>query len=259
MADLAANPLRRYDSDVLVLIPAFNEEGCVSQVVKEVVQQGYAALVIDDGSVDRTAEKAEREGATVLRLPVNLGVGGALRCGFRYAVTHGYSVVVQCDADGQHDPGEIAVLLDAMRAHDAELVIGSRFANGEDDYHVGTTRRFVMHRLAHLATRRTGAPITDATSGFRAIGGRALGSFAASYPAEYLGDTIEALALAGRSGHRVVQVGVHMRPRTAGVSTSSSLTSIWYLVRVIAALWLLRFRPEGRRVVRVTLWESGPT
>jgi glycosyltransferase involved in cell wall biosynthesis len=248
----------QFPGDVLVLIPAFNEEGCVGQVVKGVVELGYTALVIDDGSVDRTAEKAEREGAIVLRLPVNLGVGGALRCGFRYALIHGYTTVVQCDADGQHDPAQISVLLDAMRTQDAELVIGSRFES-EEQYRVGTTRRFVMHRLAHLASRRTGASITDATSGFRAISGRLLGSFAASYPAEYLGDTIEALAQAGRAGHRVTQVGVHMRPRAAGVSTSSSLTSIWYLVRVVAALWLQRFRPTGRRVVRVTLWESGPT
>ena len=115
MATFSRDRDQRDHSDVLVLIPAFNEESCVGQVVKDVIQHGYAALVIDDGSVDRTAEKAEGEGATVLRLPVNLGVGGALRCGFRYAVTHGYSTVVQCDADGQHDPAEIAVLLDAMR------------------------------------------------------------------------------------------------------------------------------------------------
>ena len=260
MADLATHSERRDHSDVLVLIPAFNEEGCVGQVVKDVVQLGYAALVIDDGSVDRTAEKAEREGATVLRLPVNLGVGGALRCGFRYAVTHGYSTVVQCDADGQHDPAEIAVLLDAMRTHEAELVIGSRFAHAEQDYHVGTTRRFVMHRLAHLATRRTGAPITDATSGFRAIGGRAARHRS---PRRIRPSTSATRSRRSRrpaaAGYRVTQVGVHMRPRASGVSTSSSLTSIWYLVRVIAALWLQRFRPDGRRVVRVTLWESGPT
>lgn len=259
MRQLAADPQPRATGRVLVLIPGFNEEACVGQVVHDVVRAGYPALVIDDGSVDRTGETAERAGATVLRLPVNLGVGGALRCGFRYALMHGYDTVVQCDADGQHDPDEIAILLDAMRADDADLVIGSRFAADDHDYHVGTTRRFVMHRLAKLASRRTGATITDATSGFRAIGGRLLGSFAASYPAEYLGDTIEALAQAGRSGYRVTQVGVHMRPRAAGVSTSSSLTSIWYLVRVVAALWLQRFRPTGRRVVRFTLWEGSPT
>jgi glycosyltransferase involved in cell wall biosynthesis len=244
--------------DVLVLVPAFNEEGSVGTVVDEVVRHGYDVLVIDDGSVDRTADKARRAGAVVLRLPVNLGVGGALRCGFRYAVVHGSSTVVQCDADGQHDPAQIPVLLDTMRAEHADMVVGSRFALEGDAYEVGTVRRLVMHRLAHLASRRAGVTITDATSGFRAIGGRLLGSFAASYPAEYLGDTIEALAQASRAGFRVVQVGVRMRPRAAGISTSSSVASVWYLVRVVAAVWLQRFRPEGRRVVRVTLWESGP-
>jgi glycosyltransferase involved in cell wall biosynthesis len=247
----------RVRADVLVLIPAFNEADSVGGVVADVVGLGYATLVVDDGSVDRTAEAATRAGATVLRLPVNLGVGGALRCGFRYAVTNGYSIVVQCDADGQHDPADIAVLLDTMRADSADLVVGSRFETDEH-YAVGTVRRLVMHRLAHMASRRAGAPISDATSGFRAIGGRLLGAFAASYPAEYLGDTLEALARAGRDGYRVTQVGVHMRPRAAGISTSSPLASVWYLVRVVAALWLERFRPEGRRVVRVTLWESGP-
>lgn len=259
MRQLAVDRRRRPTGRVLVVVPAFNEEACVGRVVRDIHDAGYPVLVIDDGSSDRTASNAQYAGATVVKLPVNLGVGGALRCGFRYALTHGYDVVVQCDADGQHDPAEIAVLLEAMRAEDADLVIGSRFVADDHGYEVGTTRRFVMHRLAHMASRRTGATITDATSGFRAIGGRLLGSFAASYPAEYLGDTIEALAQAGRSGFKVTQVGVHMRPRAAGVSTSSSLTSIWYLVRVVAALWLQRFRPTGRRVVRVTLWEGSPT
>lgn len=245
---------RHLRDDVLVLIPAFNEEKCVGNVVGDVVSHGYPALVIDDGSVDRTAEEASAAGAIVLRLPVNLGVGGALRCGFRFALTHGYTTVVQCDADGQHDPAEIATLLDAMHHRAAELVVGSRFDGGEH-YEVGLARRMLMHRLGRIASRRTGVVITDATSGFRAIGGRLLGAFAASYPAEYLGDTIEALVQAGREGYTVASVGVHMRPRAAGVSTSSPVASVWYLVRVIAALWLQRFRPEGRRVVRVTLWE----
>jgi hypothetical protein len=146
-----------------------------------------------------------------------------------------------------------------MQREHADLVVGSRFDCDGNAYEVGTIRRIVMHRLAHLASRRSGVTITDATSGFRAIGGRLLGAFAASYPAEYLGDTIEALAQASRAGFRVVQVGVPMRPRAAGISTSSSVASVWYLVRVVAAVWLQRFRPTGRRVVRVTLWESGPT
>jgi glycosyltransferase involved in cell wall biosynthesis len=218
---------------------------------------GYAALVVDDGSTDRTGEVAHNAGATVMRLPVNLGVGGALRCGFRYAVTHGYPVVVQCDGDGQHDPTEIAKLLDEMKRSGADLVIGSRFRSDGAQYDAGRGRRFVMRRLARMASRRTGVTITDATSGFRAIGGNLLGSFAATYPAEYLGDTIESLARAGRAGYKVAEVGVQMHPRSAGVSTASNLGSGWYLLRVIAAIWLQRFRPDDRRV-RLTSWEGGP-
>jgi glycosyltransferase involved in cell wall biosynthesis len=244
--------------EVLVVVPAFNEEACVGRVVAHLRALGYPALVVDDGSIDRTAEVAEQAGAIVLRLPVNLGVGGALRCGFRYAVTHGYQVVVQCDADEQHDPVQIAALLDAMRTHSADLVIGSRFAAGGDDYAVGRARRAVMHRLARMASRRTGVRITDATSGFRAIGGPLLGTFAATYPAEYLGDTMESLARAGRGGYRVVEVPVEMRARGMGVSTASPFASAWYLVRVVAAVWLQRWRPTGPRIVRLTLWEGDP-
>ncbi len=245
-------------SDVLVVIPAFNEEATVGRVVERVRSAGYPALVVDDGCEDRTAEVAEAAGATVLRLPVNLGVGGALRCAFRYAVTHGYRIAVQCDADGQHDPSEISTLLDAMHANNADLVVGSRFAGPDADYSVGTVRRVIMRLLARMASRRTGTRITDATSGFRAIGGTLLGSFAASYPAEYLGDTIESLARAGRAGHRVVEVPVAMHMREAGVSSASPVSSVWYLVRVVAAVWLQRYRRTGRRVVRLSLWEGGP-
>lgn len=244
-------------NDELVVIPAFNEQDSVGQVIEQVRNAGYVALVIDDGSTDRTGEVAAAAGATVVRLPVNLGVGGALRCGFRYAVTHGYPVVVQCDGDGQHDPGEIVKLLDEMKRSGADLVIGSRFRSVDARYEAGRGRRFVMRRLARMASRRTGVTITDATSGFRAIGGDLLGSFAATYPAEYLGDTIESLARAGRSGYRVAEVGVEMRPRAAGVSTASNLASGWYLLRVIAAIWLQRFRPADHRV-RLTAWEGGP-
>lgn len=157
-------------ADVLVVIPAFNEEANVAFVIDEVRHEGFAALVIDDGSTDRTAEVAELAGAVVLRLPVNLGVGGALRCAFRFAVTHGYVTVVQCDADGQHDPSEINRLLETMRVSNADLVIGSRFTTGRRD-DVGLGRRWAMSQLARTASHETGARITDATSGFRAIGG----------------------------------------------------------------------------------------
>jgi len=243
----------------LVVVPAFNEQDSVGRVVEQVQSHGYDALVIDDGSSDRTAEVADTAGATVMRLPVNLGVGGALRCGFRYAVAHGYRVVVQCDGDGQHDPAEIAKLLDEMQRSGADLVIGSRFGAENAQYQTGRVRRFVMRRLARMASRRTGVTMTDATSGFRAIGGDLLGSFAATYPTEYLGDTLESLARAGRAGFVVAEVPVRMRERAAGISTASPISSAWYLVRVVAAVWLQRYRPTGRRTVRLTLWEGEPT
>jgi hypothetical protein len=170
-------------------------------------------------------------------------------------VVNGFVTVVQCDADGQHDPAEIPRLLQTMADSEAELVIGSRFANGHRrDVSLG--RRLAMSRLAHTASRETGAQITDATSGFRAIGGSLLGIFAASYPSEYLSDTVEALARAGRGGHKVVEVSVHMRPRASGLSSASSLTSMWYVVRVMAALRVQSYRPSGRRAVHHTQWEN---
>ena len=246
-------------AEVLVVVPAYNEEATVAGVIESVTRCGLATLVVDDGSVDGTAEVAERAGATVLRLPINLGVGGALRCGFRYAVAHGFSVVVQCDADDQHDPDEIAKLLDTMEARDADLVVGSRFADGAGAYEIGIARRLAMRQLARMTSRRVGATVTDPTSGFRAIGPRLLGPFAASFPAEYLGDTVEAIARAGESGYRVAEVGVSMKRRAEGVSTASSLASVWYIVRVITAIKLQRYRPRGRRTVQLTRWERPPT
>jgi glycosyltransferase involved in cell wall biosynthesis len=242
-------------SDVLVVIPAFNEESNVASVVAEVRREGFAALVVDDGSTDRTAEVAELAGAVVLHLPVNLGVGGALRCAFRFAVVNGFVTVVQCDADGQHDPSEIPLLLQTMADSHADLVIGSRYADGHRR-DVGLGRRLAMAQLAHTASRETGARITDATSGFRAIGGSLLGLFAASYPAEYLSDTVEALARAGRGGHKVAEVGVRMRPRASGLSSASTFRSMWYVVRVMAALRVQSYRPIGRRKVEHTHWEN---
>ncbi len=249
---------RKAGSTVLVVIPAFNEEASVPYVIGEVRREGYDALVVDDGSTDRTGDVAETAGAVVLRLPVNLGVGGALRCGFRFAVSNGYRTVVQCDADGQHDPSEIAVLLRTMLDSEADLVIGSRYTSGRPR-DVGFGRRLAMARLARTASHETGTRITDATSGFRAIGGPLLGSFAASYPTEYLSDTVEALARAGRGGHRVAEVGVLMRPRFSSVSSAGTLSSMWYVVRVMAALRVQSYRPSGRRAVQQTHWEHEST
>jgi glycosyltransferase involved in cell wall biosynthesis len=236
--------------DVVVVIPAFNEQNSVAVVVGQVRSAGYAVVVIDDGSSDGTADRAAAAGAHVVRLPVNLGVGGALRCGFRWAVNAGYRVVVQCDADGQHRPAEIADLLRVMDETDSDLVIGNRFAGrGNVDNDV---RHRAMRLLTTLASRYSHAPLVDITSGFRAIRRPLLEAFAASYPVEYLGDTVEAAVVAGRGGYRIAQTDVNIDPRSHGVSSASPVGAVWYVLRVAAAMTLrISRRPSAR--------QSGPT
>lgn len=224
---------------VLVIIPALNEEASVGAVVERVRAAGYDACVIDDGSEDRTADRAREAGATVLRMPNNVGVGGALRCGFRYAVSAGYDTVVQVDADGQHDPSAVAALLRRMDESGADMVVGSRFVGGRSSFAVSFTRRIAMRLLAWRAASALGMPITDASSGFRAIGPRLLSRFVRDYPTEYLGDTVEALVIAGREGARVVELPVEMEERQAGVASAGAVASAWYVLRVLLAIELM--------------------
>lgn len=222
----------------LVVVPAFNEELAVGRVVETARALGYPVCVVDDGSRDHTAAVAERAGAMVLRLPLNLGVGGALRCAFRHAVASGYNVVVQVDGDGQHNPAEIPGLLDKLRQTQADMVIGSRFLSPDNRYVVRSPRRLVMGLLARRASAAVGSRITDATSGFRAIQSPLLNFFARDYPVEYLGDTFEALVSAGRRGARVVEHPINASRRQHGTPSAGLLASGWYVLRVLTAATL---------------------
>jgi glycosyltransferase involved in cell wall biosynthesis len=215
----------------LVVIPAHDEEGTVGEVVRAVAALGLPALVVDDGSTDATTAVAEAAGAAVVRLPVNLGVGAALRTGFKFAVAHGHRRVVQVDADLQHDPSSIPALLAA--ADGAGLVIGSRFSG--DGYRVPAPRRLVIRLLSRIVSRRVGQRLDDVTSGFRVISEPLLGAFADDYPAEYLGDTVEAIVMAHRLGSTIAQVPVSMSPRAGGRPTSS-LRAAGHLARLVVAL-----------------------
>lgn len=225
----------------LVVIPALNEERSVGRVIAELQGSCPEAdlLVIDDGSSDRTATVAAEAGAPTLILPFNIGVGGAMRAGYRYALRHGYDAVVQVDADGQHDGAYVNALVHGLR--EADVVIGARFA-GAGDYSARGPRRWAMRLLAATLSALSGSRLTDVTSGFRAANRRAIVVFAEHYPAEYLGDTVESLVIALRAGCRLAQVPVAMRPRTEGTASQSPMRAAVYLLRACAALGLALIR-----------------
>lgn len=236
------------DSDrPLIVMPAKDEEAVIGQVIAEVQQHlpESTILVVNDGSSDRTSEIARLSGANTLDLPFNLGVGGAMRLGFRFASDHGYSVMVQLDSDGQHDPREVPKLIAELRNHD--VVIGSRFA-GEGDYRVRGPRAWAMKFLSSFLSRLTHTRLSDTTSGFKAHGPRAIALYKTDFPAEYLGDTVEALILGHRSGLRFEEVPVSMRERAGGSPSQNAWRSTLYLGRVILVLLLGLIRPTRERI-----------
>ncbi len=231
---------------VLVIMPAWNEAKAIAEVIQELrtEQPGVDVLVVDDGSRDATATQAAGAGAHVLRLPYNLGVGGAMRLGYRYAYDGDYDVAIQVDADGQHDPRFIPELVTAL--DNADMVIGARFA-GVGNYTARGARRLAMVLLAKVLSRATRSPLTDVTSGFRATNRRVITIFARNYPVEYLGDTVETLLHLARLRLRVIQVPVAMRKRMAGNPSQSSAKAFLYLTRagVVLGLGLIRrYEPE---------------
>ena len=227
---------------VLIVIPGWNEEASIGSVIREVKDTlpFVDIVVVNDGSSDATAKVAAAAGAAVLTLPYNLGVGGAMRLGYRYAYEQGYDVAIQVDADGQHDPVCVPKLLDAL--HDGcALVIGARFA-GEGDYQAHGPRRWAMTMLSLVLSRLAKTKLTDTTSGFRACNRDLIELFAEWYPAEYLGDTIEVLVRVLRLGYRVTQVPVPMRARQAGTPSTSPVKATIYLIRAVFILFLALIR-----------------
>jgi glycosyltransferase involved in cell wall biosynthesis len=226
---------------VLIIIPAWNESACISEVVAEVRGElaGVDVLVVDDGSSDNTAALAAAAGATVARLPYNLGVGGAMRLGYRFARDHGYEVAIQVDADGQHDPRYVPKLVDALS--EADLVVGSRFAT-VGDYRVRGPRKWAMRMLSIVLSRLAHTRLSDTTSGHKACNRQLIELFAHWYPAEYLGDTIEVLVRLARERYRITEVPIAMRPRRAGTPSHSPIKATVYLFRAFVVLLLALIR-----------------
>jgi glycosyltransferase involved in cell wall biosynthesis len=237
------------DTDVLVVIPAYNEADSLGAVVSEVFESAPKVhiLVVDDASTDETATVGRKAGAEVVTNVFNLGVGGAMRVGFRYAAAKGYRALVQVDGDGQHDPHDLGRLLDPLDDRPNPMVaIGARFA-GRGEYDAPRARRWAMRLLAWYLSRITHVPLTDVTSGFRAHNRAAIELFAKTYPADYLADTVESLVIAIEAGGTVTQVPVSMRLRTGGSPSQSSFRATAYLVRVALMLALAVFRRHSPR------------
>ena len=225
-----------------VVIPAFNEAEALPGVLAELAAAvpEHEIIVVDDGSTDDTAEVAAAAGVTCLRLPFNLGIGGALRLGFRFAAGEGFDQAYQFDADGQHDPSQIPALLAGLEH--ADMVVGTRFAGGDaagggegGAYRVGRGRSIAMGLLRWLVRRATGRRFTDTSSGFRAMRQPVLELFATEYPVEYM-DSVEALLLAVRRGFTVIEVPVRMRERQGGQPSTRNFRLAYHYVRVLIVL-----------------------
>jgi len=230
-------------SDVLVVVPAWNEAASITNVVRDIRLEGFDVLVVDDGSEDRTSTLAKEAGARVLRLPFNLGVGGALRLGFKFAVANEKVAVIQVDADGQHSIGDIHKLMQESNTTGADMVIGSRFLGSNAGMEISRLRRLAMRLLAKSASRAAGTRLTDTTSGFRLIRQPLLGQFAQAFPMNYLGDTFEAVVSAGRAGYSVEEIATEIRDRRHGQSSASSWQAAQFTVKAMVVA-LLHLEPR---------------
>ncbi len=200
--------------------------------------------MVDDASSDATADVAETHGATVLRLPFNVGIGGAVQTGFRFARDEGYEVAVRLDGDGQHDASELGALLAPIDGGVADLVIGSRFVDPGGSYRAPLARRLGIRVFARLVSVLGGHKVTDTTSGFVALNRVGIELFASEYPHDY--PEVEATLVALRSGLRLTQVQVEMRERQAGSSSITFVRSLYYIVKVMLALLVASLRRYRR-------------
>jgi glycosyltransferase involved in cell wall biosynthesis len=219
----------------LAIVPAYNEQGAIGAVVDEILafDASFDVLVVDDASHDRTAETARAHGAHVVTLPFNLGIGGAVQTGFRYAAYKGYELAVRVDGDGQHDPAELRSLIAAVVGGETDICVGSRFA-GADSYRSSRSRRVGIRILARTMSLLIGQRVTDTTSGFQVLNRRAIELFADDYPHDY--PEVEATLMVHKNGLRLTELPVQMRERSAGQSSIRGVQTAYYMAKVMLAI-----------------------
>ncbi len=232
-------------SETMIIIPCFNEQTNVKNVVEEIFrcQPSAEIVVVNDGSTDHTSLEARNSGhATVLDLPVNLGVGGAVQTGFKFALQRGASFAVKVDGDGQHPASAIEKLLHPLLCGEADMVIGTRFLDHNAGYQSSFSRRIGIKLIQLLSYLLTNSRVTDPTSGFRAYNHRAIEFMSEHYPTFDYPEP-EEIVLAARNGLRILEVPVEMRNRQSGTSTISSTISIYYMFKVTLAMIFIFLRP----------------
>jgi len=246
----------------LIVIPAFNEEACIREMVCELRETAPWAdiLVIDDCSTDQTLPRCRMAGIPVLTLPVNLGIGGVVQTGYLYALQNDYEIAVQMDGDGQHHPGMLDALLAPIRENCADMTIGSRFleqAGPESGVMAGAganaeafkstrLRRVGIRFFEHLIRFLSGKRITDATSGFRACNRKAMALFVLDYARDY--PEPEAVMTALQNRLRVLEVPVDMRERQGGISSIRHLKTLYYMLKVSLAILISTIKPQQERI-----------
>jgi glycosyltransferase involved in cell wall biosynthesis len=225
----------------VAIVPAFNEEGSIASVIDEIraFDDGFEIVVVDDGSADRTTAIARTRGAHVIRLPFNLGIGGAVQTGFRYAWEGGFQIAVRVDGDGQHDPSQLGAILAPVLAGETDIAVGSRFV-GERSFRSSRSRRAGIRILAWTVSALVRQRVTDPTSGFQALNRHGIALFAADLPHDY--PEVEATVMVFRHRLRMREVPVLMRERAAGRSSIGAFASVYYMAKVLLAIFVGLFR-----------------